>query len=396
MLIQPKIRGFICTAAHPIGCKKSVLKQIDYVKHSPLPLMPKRVLVIGSSTGYGLASRISTAFAGGAQTLGVCFEKEAEENRTASPGFYNTTAFHEAAKQQGLYAKTINGDAFSDAIKQKAVDLIKQDLGQVDLVIYSLASPRRTHPVTGTVHQSALKPIGQPFTGKTVDAFKGDVKSVQIEPASDEDIANTVAVMGGDDWKRWMTYLADAGVLADGIKTVAFSYIGPALTHAIYRDGTIGRAKADLHQAAATLRTTLAPLHGDARIVVAKAVVTQASAAIPVVPLYIALLFRFMKQKGTHEGCIEQMQRLFRDYLATHQPAPCDADGLIRLDDREMTADIQSGIEDAWPLITSDNLTELTDIEGYRAEFYQLFGFGMSDTDYQADIDPRVSLNGWC
>lgn len=393
MIIQPKIRGFICTAAHPIGCKEAVLKQIEYAKQeTSLTQSPKRVLVIGASTGYGLASRITAAFAGGAQTIGVCFEKEADANRTASPGMYNTAAFEEAADAKGLYAKTINGDAFSDDIKNKVIALIKKDLGQVDLIIYSLASPRRVHPVTGQVYQSTLKPIGQPFQGKTVDAFKGEVKSVQIEPASEEDIANTVAVMGGDDWKRWIDQLAKAGVLAEGVKTIAFSYLGPALTHAIYRDGTIGCAKADLHKAAHDLRTQLAPLHGDARIAVAKAVVTQASAAIPVVPLYIALLFKFMKEQGTHEGCIEQMYRLFHDYVATEAPAHFDAEGLIRLDDKEMAPDIQAKIEAAWPLITTENLVALTDIEGYRDEFYHLFGFGFNEIDYAADTDPLVTM----
>lgn len=393
MIIQPKIRGFICTAAHPIGCKQSILNQIDYVQtQSPLLTTAKRVLIIGASTGYGLASRITAAFAGHAKTVGVCFEKEAEENRTASPGLYNTAAFENAAHEAGLYAKTINGDAFSHAIKEQVIDLIKKDLGKIDLVIYSLASPRRVHPNTGQIHQSSLKPIGNAFHGKTVDAFKGEVKSVQIEPATEDDIANTVAVMGGDDWKQWMTALHNADVLAEGIKTIAFSYLGPKLTHAIYKEGTIGRAKADLHHAANDIRAQLASYQGDARIVVAKAVVTQASAAIPVVPLYIALLFKFMKEQGTHEGCIEQMYRLFSEFLASRHPKPFDEDGLIRLDDKEMTADIQAKIEQAWPTITSENLASLTDIEGYRNEFYHLFGFGFDGVDYAADVDPRVSL----
>lgn len=393
MLIQPKIRGFICTAAHPIGCQYAVQQQINYAQHAaPLPAIPKRVLVIGASTGYGLASRIITAFAGNASTVGVCFEKEAQENRTASPGFYNTAAFEEATSKKGLYAKTINGDAFSEEVKAKTAALIKKDLGQIDLVIYSLASPRRVHPETGQVHQSALKPIGQPFTGKTVDAFKGEVKTVQIEPATAEETANTVAVMGGDDWKRWMTYLEQEGVLAQGVRTFALSYIGPRLTHAIYKNGTIGHAKADLHQAANDIRAMLKAKDGDARIVVAKAVVTQASAAIPVVPLYIALLFKFMKEQGTHEGCIEQMYRLFHDYLATNNPMTFDAEGLIRLDDREMAEDIQAKIEAAWPMITTENLAMLTDIEGYRNDFYHLFGFGFDEVNYEAEVDPVMEI----
>lgn len=390
MIIQPKIRGFICTAAHPQGCQRAVEEQIQYVaRHDPLS-GPKRVLIIGASTGYGLASRIVTAFGMHAQTIGVAYEKPADQKRTASPGWYNTAAFEHAAHAQGLYAKSINGDAFSTAIKQQVADLIATDLGQIDCIIYSLASPRRIHPASNVTYASVLKPIGQPYTGKTVDAFSGDVKEVTLTPATDAEINDTVAVMGGEDWALWIEYLKEKHLLAEGCITLAYSYIGPELTYPIYKEGTIGRAKDHLKETADALQYTLSSCHGHARVVVNKALVTQASAAIPVVPLYISLLYRLMKQAGTHEGCIEQIYRLFKDHYATIPTTSAKA--FIRIDDYEMAANIQEQVRTIWPDISSENVETLTDIEGYRHAFHQLFGFEFSDIDYEADVDPVVHI----
>lgn len=392
MIIQPKIRGFICTAAHPQGCFKAVQQQIDYVKSHPPFIGPKNVLVIGASTGYGLASRIAATFGAGAKTIGVFFEKEADEKRTASPGWYNTAAFETLALREGYYAKSINGDAFSQEIKTQAANLIREDLGQIDLIIYSLASPRRVHPMTGQVFSSTLKPIGDAFTSKSIDAFRREVKEVTIEPADENEIANTVAVMGGEDWEMWIEFLAQQKLLAQGVVTVAYSYIGPNLTHAIYKEGTIGRAKQDLKRACSSIKQTLKSLQGEAVVSVNKAVVTQASAAIPVVPLYISLLFKIMKEKGTHEGCIEQIYRLFKDHLYSSQINMRDNEGYIRVDDLEMATDVQQQIAALWPLITTENLAQLTDVEGYCNEFYRLFGFNIEGIDYQADVDSHVAI----
>jgi enoyl-[acyl-carrier protein] reductase/trans-2-enoyl-CoA reductase (NAD+) len=392
MIIQPKIRGFICTTAHPTGCYQAVAEQINFVKTKGSFSGPKRVLVIGASTGYGLASRIVAAFGSHAKTIGVFFEKEADEKRTASPGWYNSAAFEKIAHQEGLYAKSVNGDAFSQTIKEQTATLIRNDLQQVDLVIYSLASPRRTHPVTGQVFSSTLKPIGQSFTGKTVDAFRGEVKEVTIEPANEEEVANTVAVMGGEDWEMWIDYLAKENLLAKGATTVAYSYIGPELTYAVYRDGTIGKAKEDLKKTSDRLNQKLNAIGGQAVVSVDKAVVTQASAAIPVVPLYISLLFKIMKEKGTHEGCIEQIYRLFKDYLYGQLATKRDEEGYIRIDDLEMQPDIQATIAALWPTVTSENVKTVTDIQGYCDDFYRLFGFNMSGVDYEADVDPIVKI----
>lgn len=392
MIIQPKIRGFICTTAHPEGCNRVVEQQIQYIKSKERFTGPKNVLVIGASTGYGLASRIATTFGAAAKTIGVFFEKEADEKRTASPGWYNTAAFETLAHRDGLYAKSINGDAFSNEIKERTAELIRNDLGKVDLIVYSLASPRRVHPVSGQVFSSALKPIGKSFTGKTIDAFKGEVKDVTIEPANEEEIANTVAVMGGEDWEMWIDYLAKQNLLAEGVITVAYSYLGPQLTHAIYKDGTIGRAKEHLKATADALNSKLKALHGQAVVSVDKAVVTQASAAIPVVPLYISILFKIMKEQGTHEGCIEQMYRLFHDHLYSLHSLTRDAEGYIRIDDLEMQQDVQQQIMTLWPQITTDNLNQLTDVKGYCDEFYRLFGFNILGVDYDADINPVVKI----
>jgi len=391
MLIQPKIRGFICTTAHPLGCSKVVEEQIKFIKSQGTFNGPKNVLVIGSSTGYGLASRIAATFGAGAKTIGIFFEKEADDKRTATAGWYNTAAFEKIAHREGYYAKSINGDAFSHEIKQRTADLIRQDLKQVDLVIYSLASPRRVHPNSGQVFSSVLKPIGRSYTSKTVDAFRGEVKDITLEPATNDEIQNTIAVMGGEDWEMWMDLLAKENLLADGVKTVAYSYIGPQLTHAIYKEGTIGQAKNDLRHSAEKIEKKLKNLHGEAVISVNKAVVTQASAAIPVVPLYISLLFRIMKEKGTHEGCIEQIARLFKDHLYTGN-AMRDEEGHIRLDDHEMATEVQQKIAELWPQITTENLSQLTDIEGYRDEFYHLFGFNADQVDYTAEVNPNVKI----
>jgi enoyl-[acyl-carrier protein] reductase/trans-2-enoyl-CoA reductase (NAD+) len=393
MIIKPKVRGFVCVTAHPEGCAAHVQQQIDFVRaKGPLKALPKRVLVIGASTGYGLASRIVPAFAGGAATLGVFFEKPGEEGRTASAGWYNSVAFEKAAHAEGLYAKSINGDAFSDSVKQQAIETIKADLGTVDAVIYSLASPRRTHPRTGVTFKSTLKPVGAPFSAKTVDTDKGLVTDITIEPANEQEIADTVAVMGGEDWAMWIEALSAAGVLAPGAMTVAYSYIGPDLTWAIYRNGTIGRAKEDLEATAQKLTEKLGATGGRAWVSINKALVTQASSAIPVVPLYISLLYKVMKAHGLHEGCIEQIQRLFAERLA-HGAAPqADGAGRLRLDDWEMREDIQKEVAALWPQVTTENLPTLSDIAGYRAEFLRLFGFGLEGVDYGAESNPVVPL----
>lgn len=394
MIIQPKIRGFICTTAHPTGCEKAVKDQIDFILKQPsIAKGPKRVLVIGASTGYGLASRIVATFGAKAKTIGVFYEKEADDKRTASPGWYNTAAFEKAAHRANYYAKSINGDAFSQEIKEQTANLIRQDLQQIDLIIYSVASPRRVHPLTGHSYQSALKPIDQTFSGKSVDAFREEVKEVSIDPASLDEIQNTIAVMGGEDWQMWIDFLSKQNLLAPGMITVAYSYLGPKLTHAIYKDGTIGRAKEDLHRTAKQLATQLKTINGQAFVSINKAVVTQASAAIPVVPLYISILFKIMKEKGIHEGCIEQIYRLFHDYLyASHPTKIDDEEGYIRLDNFEMRPDVQEKIADLWPQINTDNLSALTDIKGYCEDFYRLFGFCCEGINYETEVDPKINI----
>lgn len=393
MIIKPKVRGFVCITAHPEGCAAHVQQQIDYVRSKgPIAGLPKRVLVVGASTGYGLASRIVPAFAGDAATIGVFFEKPGEEGRTGTAGWYNSVAFEKAAHAGGLYAKSINGDAFSDAIKQQAFDMIKADLGQVDAVIYSLASPRRTHPKTGVTHNSTLKPLGGTFTAKTVNTDKGVVSDITIEPANEQEVADTVAVMGGEDWEMWIDALSAAGVLAPGALTIAYSYIGPDLTWAIYRNGTIGRAKEDLEATAKRLGQRLSATGGRAFVSINKALVTQASSAIPVVPLYISLLYKVMKAHGTHEGCIEQIYRLFAERLATGAPPQLDDAGRVRIDDWEMKPDIQKEVAAIWPQVTTENLEQVSDIAGYRAEFLRLFGFGLEGVNYEAESDPVQPL----
>ena len=395
MIIQPRTRGFICLTAHPDGALQAVKNQIEYVKSKgKIKNGPKKVLVIGASTGFGLSSRIAAAFGSDAATIGVFFEKPASEGKMGTAGWYNSAAFEKEAHAAGLYAKSINGDAFSDDIKRQTIDLIKKDLGQVDLVVYSLASPRRTHPKTGVAYASVLKPIGQPFTNKTVDFHTGVVSDITINPVeNDEDIANTIAVMGGEDWKFWIEDLKAAGVLAAGVKTVAYSYIGPELTFPIYRNGTIGQAKNDLEATVPVLNELLKDLHGVSYVSVNKALVTQSSSAIPVVPLYISLLYKVMKAKGTHEGTIEQMQRLFADRLYTENgDVALDSEGRIRIDDWEMAEDVQAEVAKYWDKVTTETLAEISDIDGYRKEFFNLFGFELEGVDYEKDTDENVKV----
>lgn len=391
MIIKPKVRGFMCITTHPVGCEANVKGQIDYIKSQQSIDGPKRVLVIGSSTGYGLAARITAAFGGGASTLGIFFEKEGTEKKTATAGWYNSAAFHKFAEQESLYAKSINGDAFSDEIKQKTIDTIKEDLGQVDLVIYSLASPRRQHPKTGEVFNSTLKPIGKDVTLRGINTDKEEIQEFSLEAANEEEISNTVAVMGGEDWQMWMDALAEADVLADGAKTAAFTYVGEKLTWDLYWGGTIGRAKQDLDRRVVGIREKLAATGGDARVAVLKAVVTQASSAIPIMPLYLSLLFKAMKEDGSHEGCIEQLYRLYSECIYSDSPR-LDEEGRLRVDELELRPEIQDKVAAAWAKITSDNLSELTDFTGYRQEFLKLFGFGLAGVDYDAEVDPVVEI----
>lgn len=393
MIIKPKTRGFICTTAHPEGCAQHVQEQIDYIKSKGSINGPKKVLVIGASTGYGLASRIAAAFGSGAATIGIFFEKPASESKTASAGWYNTAAFDKKAREAGLYSQNINGDAFSDEIKQKTIDIIKKDLGKIDMVVYSLASPRRTHPKTGVTHNSVIKPTGNPYTNKTIDFHSGVVSEVTIQPASEDEIKDTVAVMGGEDWEMWIQALKSAGVLENGFKTVAFSYIGPKLTHAIYTNGTIGKAKEHLDNSSKAITSQLKEVDGKAYVSVNKALVTQASSAIPVVPLYMSILYKIMKEKGLHEGCIEQAYRLFAERLYSDS-LELDSEDRIRIDDWEMRADVQEGIVPAWEKITTENVHSLSDLEGYRSDFFKLFGFGFKEINYENDISPIIEIPG--
>ena len=392
MTVTPKIRGFICTTAHPQGCAKHVAQQISVVKNrGSVANGPKRVLVIGSSTGYGLSSRIAAAFGCNAATLGVFFERPSEGDRTATAGWYNTAAFEKEAQAAGLYARSFNGDAFSDAVKNEVIAAIKADLSQVDCVIYSLASPRRTHPKTGEVFKSVLKPIGEVFTNKNLNTTNGAVTEVSIEAVQGDDIAQTVAVMGGEDWEMWIDALLEAGVLANGVQTVSYSYIGPEVTWPIYKNGTIGRAKEDLEHVQRKLDAKLAEIDGKAWVSVNKALVTQASSAIPVVPLYISLLYKVMKDMAIHEDCIEQMDRLFRERLYSGHPQP-DEVGRIRLDDWEMKPEVQALVAERWAQVNTENLAEFGDFAGYQSSFLRLFGFGLDGVDYEADTDPDVAI----
>ncbi len=388
MIVKPKIRGFICTSSHPDGCRKNVENQINYVKKQPEVNGPKKVLVIGASTGYGLASRISAAYGSGAETIGIIFDKQGSDNRTGTAGWYNTAAFEDFATQDGLYAKTINGDAFSIEIKDQTIDLIKKDLGKVDMVIYSLAAPRRTG-ADGTVYSSVLKTTGSDYTNKTIDLKTKNISDATVTPASDEEIFNTVKVMGGEDWKDWIKALKDADAIEKNAVTVAYSYIGPELTHPMYFDGSIGAAKAHLLK---TSKEITSEFNGiTAYVSVNKALVTQSSAAIPIVPLYISILYKVMKEKNLHEGCIEQMYRLFAQKLFGGN-IETDSEGRIRLDDLEMTEDVQKTVSELWDKINDENIDSCSDIDGYWEDFNELFGFGISGVDYDADTDITIGI----
>lgn len=392
MIIKPRIRGFICVTAHPAGCAANVREQIDFVRaHGPVAGGAKKALVIGASTGYGLAARIVAAFGCGADTLGICLERAGSENRPGTAGWYNTAAFQQYALAAGRYAQDINGDAFSDAVKAKAIEIIRRDLGQVDLVIYSIAAPRRTHPKTGVVYTSTLKPIGQPVSLRTIDTDRQVVKDVELPPATPAEIEHTVAVMGGEDWQWWIEALLEAGVLAPRARTAAFTYVGKQITQSIYWNGSIGAAKQDLDRKALALRSKLAGIGGDARVAVLKAVVTQASAAIPTMPLYLSLLFRTMKEQGTHEGCIEQLDALYRESLYGLHPH-LDEEGRLRADAKELAPAVQARVQALWNQVTTENLASMTDFAGYQSEFLRLFGFGLAGVDYEAEVDPAVPI----
>ncbi|WP_343252323.1 enoyl-ACP reductase FabV [Ligaoa zhengdingensis] len=388
MIVKPKIRGFICTTAHPAGCREQVRRQIEVARSRPRIEGPKKVLVIGASAGYGLASRIALAYGAGAATLGVIFDKPGSGSRTGSAGWYNTAAFEEFAARDGLYAKTINGDAFTREIKEKAIQTIKRDLGRVDLVVYSLAAPRRTMP-DGTVYSSVLKTTGAPYTNKTIDLRTNEISEITLSPATPEEIEATVKVMGGEDWMDWIKALKDADAIAPDATTVAYSYIGPALTHPMYKDGSIGEAKRDLYRTADRITECFGGVQGF--VSVNKALVTQSSSAIPIVPLYISILYKVMKEKGLHEGCIEQMCRLFGERLYGGDPQ-LDEQGLIRIDDWEMRDDVQREVETLWRKIDNSNLAESTDLDGYWEDFYRMFGFSTPGVDYDADVDVEVMI----
>jgi enoyl-[acyl-carrier protein] reductase/trans-2-enoyl-CoA reductase (NAD+) len=390
MIVKPRIRGFICTTAHPAGCAANVRAQISSV--APLANGPKKVLVLGASGGYGLASRIVAAFGAGAETLGVSFERAPTPKRTASAGWYNNIAFEQAAAERGVYAKTLDGDAFSDAMKAAVIDEIRESLGQIDLLVYSLASPVRQHPRTGVLHRSAIKPLGETFHVKTLNQDTGEVSEVDLLPATEEETAATVAVMGGEDWEFWIDALRDAGVLAPGFRTLSYTYIGSELTWPIYWQATLGKAKEDLDRAARAINERLSDLTGEARVVVLKAVVTQASSAIPVVPLYFALLFRVMKEAGNHEDCIAHIERLFHTALYGDGPVDSYLDDVarIRMDDWELSAEIQAEVTRRWPIVAGHNVGELADLDGIRGDFLKIFGFGIDGVDYEADVDPTV------
>jgi len=395
MIIKPKIRGFICTTTHPTGCETNILKQIEFTKAQPkIKNAPKNVLVIGSSSGYGISSRISAAFGGDANTIGVFFEKAPTERKTGSAGYYNAAAFDKAAHKAGLYAKSFNGDAFSHEAKAKVIEAIKEDLGQIDLIIYSLASPVRKLPDTGEVIRSCLKPIGETYTSTAIDTNKNTIIEASVEPATQSEIDDTVTVMGGQDWELWVNTLSDAGVLSDTCKTVAYSYIGTELTWPIYWDGALGKAKEDLDRAASVLNEKLATTGGQANVAVLKSVVTQASSAIPVMPLYIAMAFKVMKEHGIHEGCMDQVFRLFSTQLYNDGGAQnLDDKNRFRLDDWELRDDIQQACRDIWPQVTTENLFDLTDYAGYKKEFLQLFGFEIDSVDYDQEVSPLVEFD---
>ncbi|KAA0020554.1 trans-2-enoyl-CoA reductase family protein [Salinicola corii] len=395
MIIKPKVRGFICTTTHPLGCERNVLEQIETTRAnlSGGKAGPRNVLVIGASSGYGLAARITAAFGYGADTLGVFFEKPATESKPGTAGWYNSAAFDKFAKAEGLYSKSINGDAFSHAVRDKAIELIREDMGQIDLVVYSLASPVRKLPDSGELKRSSLKPIGETYTATAIDTNKDTITEASVEPATEQEVADTIEVMGGQDWELWMDALDKAGVLAPGARSVAFSYIGTDITWPIYWHGALGKAKEDLDRAAGEIDARLKASGGGANVAVLKSVVTQASAAIPVMPLYISMVYKVMKEQGVHEGTIDQLNRLFGERLYAEGEPEVDEAGRLRLDDWELRDDIQQACKDLWPQVTSDNLFALTDYAGYKHEFLKLFGFERDDVDYEADVDPKVEFD---
>jgi enoyl-[acyl-carrier protein] reductase/trans-2-enoyl-CoA reductase (NAD+) len=392
MIIEPVIRDNVCLTAHPLGCEAQVLEQINYIKSQGPMTGPKRVLIIGASNGYGLAARIVSAFACQADTLGVAYERPGRAKRTASAGWYNTDAFTEQARELGLGVWNINADAFSNETKAEVLESIKTNLGQIDWLVYSIASPRRKDPVTGDLFSSVIKPIGQPYTSKSMNFLTGEISEVTAQPASAKEVEQTIKVMGGEDWALWIQYLLGAGVLAPGAQTMALSYIGPDCTRAIYRDGSIGQAKAHLEQTVGQINEQLKPVDGKAFISVNKALVTRASAVIPAVPLYISLLYQVMKAKGLHENCIKQMDRLYRDFLfnASSQPPKTDGQGRLRLDDWEMRDDVQEEVRDLWERVNADNAEQLADIQGFRQEFLRHHGFDMPGIDYTQDLSEDV------
>ena len=392
-IVSPRVRGFVCITAHPEGCAAHVREQISYVKSRPaIKNGPKNVLIVGASTGYGLASRISAAFGSNANTFGVYFERPSANNKPASAGWYNTAAFEEEAKKAGLYAASANGDAFSAELKTQVIERLKKEMPQIDLVVYSLAAPRRTDPVTGEVYKSVLKTVGEPFVSKNLDTDKKIVNEATIEPANEDEVKATVKVMGGEDWKLWMEALDEAGLLAEGCQSVAYSYVGPSLTWPIYKEGSIGQAKKDLYAKAKEIDAILKIKRGRAFVSVNKALVTQASSAIPVVPLYISILFKVMKAKGIHEGCIEQIQRLFETQMYNDNFLEFDEAGLVHIDDWEMREDVQKEVFEIWPKITTENLTELADLNGYQSDFLKLFGFGVDGVDYSQEVEVEVPI----
>ncbi len=395
MIIKPKIRGFICTTTHPTGCDLNIKQQIEFTQQKgAIENGPKKVLVIGASSGYGMSSRIAAAFGSGAATIGVFFEKAATERKTGTAGWYNSAAFEKYAAEAGLYAKSINGDAFSNEARDQVIQLIKDDLGEIDMVVYSLASPVRKMPDSGEVIRSVLKPIGETYHSTAIDTSRDAIINAEIEPANEAEIADTVTVMGGEDWELWINALSDAGVLADNARTVAYSYIGSDITWPIYWHGALGKAKEDVDRAAHALNTKLAPKGGGANVAVLKSVVTQASSAIPVMPLYLSMVFKVMRQEGVHEGCMDQIYRLFAERLYNNlNPAELvDDSNRLRLDDWELREDVQQACRDLWPQITSENLFETSDYQLYKNEFLKLFGFGIDGIDYEADVDPLIDF----
>ncbi|MCL2741949.1 MAG: trans-2-enoyl-CoA reductase family protein [Oscillospiraceae bacterium] len=391
MLIEPRFRGYICTTAHPDGCFANVGSQIRRMKDAGAFEGPKRALVIGAGSGYGLASRVALAFGSGAGTVGVSFERPAAQDRTASAGWYNTACFAREANRAGLVARSLNGDAFSDEMKGRAIEAVKAELGQVDCVVYSIASPRRADPKTGEVYGSVIKPLGKPFTGMTLDFHTGALSEVTVEPATEGELRGTLKVMGGEDWAIWISALEKAGALASGCVTLAYTYVGPEVTHAIYKDGTIGKAKDDLEATALGMRSTYAALGLKPYVSVNKAVVTQSSSAIPVVPLYMTVLMDVMGSMGLEEDCAGQMRRLFAEELPKAEAA---GGCRIRLDDREMRPDVQREVGRRWEALARMGDGAVVDAKAFRDGFFKLFGFGVEGVDYGRDTDPDVGIVG--